>query len=153
MTESSFAPSRDDLTRLMRTCLENARRALPVDVPVGALIAKDGAIISQAFNCREAQNNPAGHAEVLALQQAAATLGSWRLNSTLLVVTLEPCPMCASAIIQSRVGHVVFGAWDPVMGACGSRYNLFADAPRIQVTGGILEKECGQLLRDFFRSR
>ncbi len=144
------------LNNLMRTCLETARQALPTDVPVGALLIKggveDGNIIARACNRREADNNPVGHAEMLALQQAAEKLDSWRLNGTLLVVTLEPCPMCASAIIQSRVGRVVFGAWDPVMGACGSRYNLFADAPQVEVTGGILEGECGQLLRDFFRN-
>lgn len=128
-----------------------AEQALPVDVPVGALILHQGEIIAQAYNRRELDKNPVGHAEVLALQAAAAHLGNWRLNETQLYVTLEPCPMCASAIMQARVGQVIFGAYDPIMGACGSRYGLLLDSPELPVRGGVLESECANQLRDFFK--
>jgi tRNA(adenine34) deaminase len=135
----------------MRRAMEIAAQALPADVPVGALVIYQGEVIAQAFNRRELDHNPVGHAEILALQAAAAHLGRWRLSDTQLYVTLEPCPMCASAIMQSRVGQVIFGAYDPVMGACGSRYGLLLDSPELPLRGGILEAECAQQLRAFFR--
>ena len=135
----------------MRQAIEVANRALPVDVPVGAIMVHQGEVIAQAFNRRELDHNPVGHAEVLALQAAAAHLGRWRLCETQLYVTLEPCPMCASAIMQSRVGEVIFGAYDPVMGSCGSRYGLLLDSPELPLRGGILEAECAEQLKDFFR--
>ncbi len=138
----------------MSSCLEIAENALPEDVPVGALVLFEGKIIAQACNRREIDQNPVGHAEVLALQQAAQTLGSWRLKNTTLVVTLEPCPMCASAIAQARVGTVVFGAYDPIMGACGSKYQLLGPSEfKGEVMGGVLEASCAKLLRDFFREQ
>lgn len=137
--------------KYLRQAMGLAEQALPVDVPVGALILHQGEIIAQAYNRRELDKNPVGHAEVLALQAAAAHLGNWRLNETQLYVTLEPCPMCASAIMQARVGQVIFGAYDPIMGACGSRYGLLLDSPELPVRGGVLESECANQLRDFFK--
>ncbi len=137
---------------LMLHCLEIAENALPEDVPVGALILKNGEIISQAHNRREIDNNPVGHAEILALQEAAKKLGSWRLNDCTLIVSLEPCPMCASAIAQSRIPSIVFGAYDPVEGSCGSQYNLFK-TQKTEIIGGILEEPCAKVLRDFFREQ
>ena len=128
-----------------------AEQALPADVPVGALVLHQGQVIAEAYNRREVDGNPVGHAEILALQAAARHLGRWRLSETQLYVTLEPCPMCASAIMQARVGQVIFGAYDPVMGACGSRYGLLLDSPDLPLRGGVLEAECAQQLRDFFQ--
>lgn len=128
-----------------------AGEALPVDVPVGALVVYQGEIIARGYNRRELDNNPVGHAELLALQDAAKHLGRWRLSETQLYVTLEPCPMCASAIVQARVGQVIFGAYDPVMGACGSRHGLLLNSPELPLLGGVLETECAEQLRDFFR--
>lgn len=135
----------------LRLAMQCAEQALPADVPVGALVVYQGEVIAQAFNRRELDANPVGHAEILALQAAAKHLGRWRLSETQLYVTLEPCPMCASAIMQARVGQVIFGASDPIMGACGSRYGLLLDSPELPVRGGILEAECGEQLRAFFR--
>ena len=138
----------------IQKAIELAHKALPQDVPVGALIVSaDGTVLAEAYNRREANNNPVGHAEILALQAAAETLGQWRLTDCTLYVTLEPCPMCASAIAQSRVGKVVFGAYDPVLGACGSRWNLLEAPVELPFVGGILESECQDLLVQFFKSR
>jgi tRNA(adenine34) deaminase len=135
----------------MRHAMAAAAQARPVDVPVGAVVLYQGNIIAEAFNRRELDGNPVGHAEILALQAAAAHLGRWRLSETQLYVTLEPCPMCASAIGQARVGQVIFGAYDPVMGACGSRYGLLLDSPELPLLGGVLEAECAGQLRAFFK--
>ncbi len=137
----------------MTLALQAARKALPVDVPVGAVLVYDNQVIAEAYNQRELDNNPVAHAEMLALQWGAAALGNWRLNDTTLYVTLEPCPMCAAAIMQARVGRVVFGAYDPVMGACGSAMAMLTDSPALPVLGGVMEAECGQLLRGFFSAR
>ena len=134
----------------MREALRVAEQAIPVDVPVGAVLVYEGGVIAEAFNERELHKNPVGHAEILILQHGAAALDTWRLSDTTLYVTLEPCPMCASAIQQARVGQVVFGAYDPVMGACGSTVNLLPDTPETRVLGGVLEEECSQRLKDFF---
>lgn len=134
----------------MQQAIDIAQQALPKDVPVGAVLVQDGQIVAQACNRREIDQNPIAHAEMLVLQKAAETLENWRLNDTILYVTLEPCPMCASAIQQARVGQVIFGAADPVMGACGSRYGLLLDSPELSVLSGVLEEPCGQLLRTFF---
>jgi tRNA(adenine34) deaminase len=135
----------------MAEALQQAHRALPADVPVGAVIlAPDGTRLAAACNRRERDHDPTAHAEMRALTEAGKKLGNWRLSETTLVVTLEPCPMCASAIRQARVKRVVFGAYDPVMGACGSALNLMADAPDLEVIGGIQEEACRQLLLDFF---
>lgn len=134
----------------MQHALKVAHQALPLDVPVGAVLVREGKILASACNRREIDHNPVAHAEMLVLQEAAQKLGNWRLSDATLYVTLEPCPMCASAIQQARVGKVVFGAYDPVMGACGSRYEFLMDTPTQPVLGGLLEVECGQLLKDFF---
>lgn len=126
------------------------------DVPVGALILHDGKVLAQRHNERELTKDPTAHAEVLAIRDAAETLGSWRLQDATLVVTLEPCPMCAGAILSSRVTRVVFGAADPKAGACGSLYNLCAD-PRLNhevaLTQGVRAEEAAEQLRSFFASK
>lgn len=137
----------------MNRTLEIARRALPDDVPVGAILLYEGEVIAEACNRREQDCDPVGHAEILALREAARTLGRWRLSETVLYVTLEPCPMCAAAIQQARVGQVIFGAYDPLMGACGSHFSLLPDTPELPVLGGILEAPCSDLLKTFFREK
>ncbi|MHB8682171.1 MAG: tRNA adenosine(34) deaminase TadA [Acidimicrobiales bacterium] len=146
----------DDDT-LMRLALEEAAAAAAHgDVPVGAVVAVDGAVVATAHNEREQQADPTAHAEVLALRRAAEALGRWRLEDATVVVTLEPCPMCAGALVAARVGRLVFGAADPKAGACGSLYNLCAD-PRLNhevaVTGGVLAADAARLLVDFFSGR
>ena len=142
---------------LMEIALEEARAAtMHGDVPVGAVVAVGGELVARRHNEREHLGDPTAHAEVLALRDAAEALGSWRLSDATMVVTLEPCPMCAGAIQQARVERVVFGAADMKAGACGSLYNLGAD-PRLnheyQVMGGLLEEECAALLSEFFAAR
>ena len=126
------------------------------DVPVGAVVLRDGEVIASRHNERERTGDPTAHAEVLALRDAAEVVGSWRLDGTTLVVTLEPCPMCAGALVAARVDAVVFGAADPKAGACGSLYNLCAD-PRLnheaEVVAGVRADEAAALLADFFRQR
>lgn len=126
------------------------------DVPVGAVALVDGGIVARRHNERERGRDPLAHAELLALADAARTLGTWRLNVVTLVVTLEPCPMCAGALVNGRVGRLVFGAADPKAGACGSLYNLCAD-PRLNhavpVTPGVRADEAAALLAGFFAGR
>ena len=146
----------DDVTA-MRAALVEARRATEHgDVPVGAIVLRDGVVIATAGNQREQLNDPSAHAEVLALRAAAAHLGTWRLDDCTLYVTLEPCVMCAGAIINARVGTVVFGAPDLKAGALGSLYNIAAD-PRLNhepvVRHGVLAEECASLLHEFFSER
>jgi tRNA(adenine34) deaminase len=150
---------RDQIDALMVTALEEARAALEHgDVPIGAVVARldTGAVIARRHNGRELQSDPTAHAEILALQDAARALGQWRLDDCALVVTLEPCPMCAGAAINGRVGLLVFGAADPKAGATGSLYNLAAD-PRLNhempVIAGVAAEESATLLRSFFASR
>lgn len=143
--------------------LEAVRRALDLartvttpddDVPVGAVVLdSEGRIIAQAVNEREASGDPTAHAEVLALRRAAETVGTWRLEGCTIAVTLEPCPMCAGAIQLARISRVVFGAWNDAYGAAGSAWDLLRDrrlAHRPEVIGGVMEAECGQLVREFF---
>ena len=138
---------------LMGAALEEARKAAALgEVPVGAVVAKDGEIISAAHNTRETEKNALHHAELLAIDAACKKLGGWRLWQCELFVTLEPCPMCSGAIINSRVKRVVYGAADPKAGCCGSLTDLFA-LPfnhRPKVESGLLAEECAQLLKDFF---
>jgi tRNA(adenine34) deaminase len=146
----------DDVTA-MRAALVEARRATAHgDVPVGAIVVRDGVVIASAGNQREQLNDPSAHAEVLALRVAAAHLGTWRLDDCTLYVTLEPCVMCAGAIINARVGTVVFGAPDLKAGAVGSLYNIAAD-PRLNhepvVRHGVLAEESASLLHEFFSER
>lgn len=132
-------------------------RGCAADVPVGAVVAgPDGAVLAAAGNAREARRDPTAHAEVLALRGAAAATGSWRLEGCLLVVTLEPCAMCAGAAVLARVARVVYGAADPKAGAAGSVWDLLRDRRlnwRPEVVPGVRAGECGELLRDFFRDR
>lgn len=142
----------------MRRALDEARRAVATgDVPVGAVVVgPDGAVVGRGRNAREATGDPTAHAEVLALREAAATLGRWRLDDCRLVVTLEPCAMCAGAIVLARVPRLVIGAWDPKAGAAGSVHDLVRDRRlnhRVEVQGGVLEDECGALLREFFEAQ
>ena len=139
----------------MRQALELARLAMAEgEVPVGCVIVRDGAVVGRGRNRRETAQTALGHAELEAIAQACRTLGGWRLAGCALYVTLEPCPMCAGAIINARIPRVVFGAPDPKAGSCGSVTDLFA-LPynhRPACEGGVLEEECSQLLRDFFRA-
>jgi tRNA(adenine34) deaminase len=143
----------------MRVALEEARAALAHDdVPIGAVVAMrdTGEVIARRHNERELRNDPTAHAEVLALRDAAAARGTWRLDDCVLVVTLEPCPMCAGAVLAARVPEVVFGAADPKAGAMGSLYSLGSD-PRlnheVQVVDGVAADEAAALLSAFFASR
>jgi len=124
------------------------------DVPVGALIVNEaGEIVSFGKNEREKDNDPTAHAEILAIRRAGEKLGSWRLDDLTLIVTLEPCVMCAGAILQSRLKRLVFGAFDQKAGAVGSSLDVIRDVralSKIEVVSGVLEDECGQLLKDFF---
>lgn len=138
----------------MGAALDEARLALAHgDVPVGAVVVMGGEIVARRHNERELTGDPTAHAEILALRDAAAQAGQWRLDQATLVVTLEPCPMCAGAAWAARIDHIVFGADDPRAGATGSLYNLAAD-PRLnheaQVTSGVRADECASLLTDFF---
>ena len=140
----------------MRVAIEHAKIASVAsrDVPVGAVILNaSGDLISVGNNQRELLNDPTAHAEIVAIRHAATALGNWRLDGCIIVVTLEPCAMCAGAIAQSRVSKVVFGAWDEKAGASGSVWDLLRD-PRalhkVEVTSGVLEEECGAMLKEFF---
>ena len=142
---------------LMRLAIAEARRALDHDdVPVGAVVIRDGDIIASRHNERELTGDPTAHAEVLALRDAAARIGHWRLDDCTLVVTLEPCAMCAGAIVNGRVGHLVYGTSDPKAGAAGSVFDL-VDSDRLnhrtpRVTGALAD-DCARLLTDFFAAR
>ncbi|MFC8227686.1 tRNA adenosine(34) deaminase TadA [Streptomyces sp. NPDC057287] len=142
----------------MRQALDEAAQAASAgDVPVGAVVlGPDGALLSTGHNEREATGDPTAHAEVLALRRAAAVLGSWRLTGCTLVVTLEPCTMCAGALVQSRIGRVVYGARDEKAGAAGSLWDVVRDRRlnhRPEVIHGVLEEACADLLTTFFRER
>jgi tRNA(adenine34) deaminase len=126
------------------------------EVPVGAVVLRGSTVMARAGNQREATGDPTAHAEMLAIRTAAAAAGGWRLDDMTLYVTLEPCPMCAGALLAARLARVVYGAPDLKAGACGSLYNLCVD-PRLnhelEVTGGVLAEECGQLLTSWFAQR
>jgi tRNA(adenine34) deaminase len=141
----------------MRLALREAERATEHDdVPVGAVVVKDGEVIGAAHNERELRNDPTAHAETLALRQASQALGSWRVLDSVMYVTLEPCTMCAGAIVLSRIPRVVFAASDPKAGAAGSVLDLL-NVPQLnhrpQVAGGLLAQEAGEMLRGFFAGR
>ncbi|HWM63893.1 MAG TPA: tRNA adenosine(34) deaminase TadA [Solirubrobacterales bacterium] len=143
--------------RLMGLAIERAREAEQHgDVPIGAVVAREGQVLSAAGNERELRKDPTAHAEILAIRAAAEALGGWRLPGTTLYVTLEPCAMCAGAIVLARIPTVVFGASDPKAGAAGSVLDVLGEPAlnhRPQVVGGLMEPECAALLRDFFASR
>jgi tRNA(adenine34) deaminase len=152
----SAGPVVDDLAA-MRLALAEANAATAHgDVPVGAVALVDDRVVAAGHNERERRGDPTAHAELLVLRTAAEHLGSWRLDMVTLVVTLEPCPMCAGALVAGRVGRLVFGAADPKAGACGSLYNLCVD-PRLNhelaVTAGVLADECAEALTTFFAGR
>lgn len=141
----------------MNLALEEARRAgNHGDVPIGALVSRDGEVIASACNERELRGDPAAHAEILALQGAAKALGTWRLSGTTLYVTLEPCPMCAGALVLARVARLVYGPQDPKAGAALSLYNIPQDPRlnhRVEITAGFMAEAGAALLSDFFRER
>ena len=137
----------------MRQALDLAREAAAAgEVPVGCVIVRDGEIIGRGRNRREEDRDPAGHAEMAAIRDACRTVGDWRLTGTRLYVTLEPCPMCAGAIISARIPEIYYGAKDADFGACGSVLNLFEENFRHhpKIVGHILEDACRELLGDFF---
>lgn len=141
----------------MRAALDLARQAWAADeVPVGAVVVKDGMIVGRGFNAPISRHDPSAHAEIQALRDAASSLGNYRLPGCSLYVTIEPCTMCAGAILHSRIARVVYGAPDSKTGACGSVVDLFGN-PRLnfhaEIISGILAAECGQLLSDFFAER
>ena len=126
------------------------------DVPIGTVIVHEGRIIARAYNQREQLKDPTAHAEIIALTQAAAAVQSWRLHGCTLYVTLEPCPMCAGALVLARLDRLVYGCPDPKTGACGSLYDIVRDGRlnhRLAVTAGVLADDCSRLLQDFFRAR
>lgn len=142
----------------MRTALQAAEQAgAGGDVPIGAVVLDpQGEVIAVGHNTREVDHDPTAHAEILALRAAGTALGTWRLTGCTLVVTLEPCAMCAGAVVAGRIARVVLGAWDPKAGACGSTRDIVRDdrlPHRATVTGGVLEAECAAVLQDFFRAR
>ncbi len=147
--------SRDE--QIMRLAIEQARRAEELgDVPIGAVIMRAGEVIAAAHNRRIIDADPTAHAEMLAIRSAARDLGDWRLNGCELYVTLEPCPMCAGAVVLARMDAVVYGATDPKAGAAHTLYRILSDDRlnhRCEVRGGVLGDECGRLLTDFFRKQ
>lgn len=140
----------------MQAAIEEAKKAQNLgEVPIGAVIVKGGEIIARGYNLRETSQLSNAHAEMIAIAKANEMVGSWRLEDCTLYVTLEPCPMCAGAIVQSRIPTVVFGAHDPKGGCCGTIYNLLDESKFnhcCELVSGVLEEECGQLLSDFFRN-
>ncbi len=150
----TLLPDEDHFMRLALREAEQARAH--EDVPIGAVVVRDGELLSAAHNERELRQDPTAHAEILALREAARALGSWRVLDATLYVTLEPCAMCAGAIVLARVPRVIYGATDPKAGACGSVLDVLADTRlnhRPEVISGLLAPECGQRLSDFFASR
>lgn len=147
--------SRDLNSFYMKESLKEARKALRKDeIPVGAVIVKDGAILSRGHNQKEHKSDPTLHAELIAIRKASRKLGTWRLNGCDMYVTLEPCAMCAGALIQARIRRLCFGAPDPKAGAAGSVIDLLAEERfnhKVEVLKGVLEEECSSILRDFFR--
>jgi tRNA(adenine34) deaminase len=140
--------------RMMRQAIAGADKALESDdVPVGAVVVHDGNIIGRGHNQRELLQDPTAHAEMIALTAAATAVGSWRLDGCTMYVTLEPCVMCAGALVLARIDRLVYGAFDPKAGACGSIYNIVEDQQlnhRMKVSSGILAEECGGMLTEFF---
>jgi len=143
--------------RFMRAAIESARIAEENgDVPIGAVIVYQNQIIGKAYNQREQLQDPTAHAEIIALTQAAAAKETWRLNGCTMYVTLEPCPMCAGALVLARMDRLVYGCDDPKAGACGSLYSIVTDGRlnhRLEVTSGVMEEQCSRLLQEFFAKR
>ena len=143
--------------RFMKLAIDQASIAADNgDVPVGAVIVFENRVIAKAHNQRQLLNDPTAHAEIIALTQAAEAVGNWRLNGCTIYATLEPCPMCAGALVMARIDRLVFGCEDPKAGACGSLYNIVQDERlnhNMDITSGVLDTECGQVLSDFFKTR
>lgn len=141
----------------MQMALQQAALAPAVgEVPIAAVLVHDGHVLASAHNDRETSQDPTAHAEMIVIRKAAEQLRTWRLTETTLYVTLEPCAMCAGAIVQSRIARLVFGAWDPKAGACGSIFDIPAERRlnhHVEVTGGVLERESQALLQNFFRPK
>lgn len=141
----------------MREAIAEAEAAAQMgEVPIGAVVVQDGTVIARAHNLREVHNDATAHAEILAIRRAGEFLGDWRLIGCTLYVTVEPCPMCAGALVQSRVEHIVYGASDPKAWADRSLTEIVQNPGlnhRLEVTGGILAEECGQIMKAFFRAR
>jgi tRNA(adenine34) deaminase len=154
MMSERFFPRED---YFMRLALREAERALEhEDVPIGAVVVLGGEVLAAAHNERELRQDPTAHAETIALREAARALGTWRVLDTVIYVTLEPCAMCAGAIVLARVPRVVYGASDPKAGACGSVLDVLGEPllnHRPEVAGGLLAAECGELLSAFFAER
>ena len=151
-----MTPQETDL-RMMRLALEHAHRAAQLgEAPVGAVVYRGNDLLAEGHNLRESAADPTAHVEILVLREAARKLGDWRLNDCSLAVTLEPCVMCAGAIVNARVGRLIYGATDPKAGAVESLYQICSD-PRLnhrpQIIRGPMADECGQVLRDFFQQR
>ena len=147
----------DDVSAMRAALVEAQAAAASGEVPIGAVVLDaSGAVIAVAHNEREAGDDPTAHAEVVALRRAGIALGSWHLDGCTLVVTLEPCTMCAGALVLARVSRLVFGAWDPQAGAVGSLWDVVRDRRlnhRPEVTAGVSADECGSLIADFFEQR
>jgi len=152
MEHRNFDPKDD--SRYMLAALQEAQAAADrEEVPIGAVIAYEGKIIGRAHNQRETLNDPTAHAEMIALTQAASYLESWRLHGCTMYVTLEPCPMCAGALVLARIDRLVFGPFDPKAGACGSVYNIVEDSRlnhRMEVVSCFMEEPCRAILQEFF---
>jgi tRNA(adenine34) deaminase len=146
--------SHEDFMRAALALADQARQA--GEVPVGAVVVRDGSVVGSGFNSPICHHDPSAHAEILALRGAAAALGNYRLNGCTLYVTLEPCVMCAGAILHARISRLVYGAQDPKTGAAGSVLNPFAEDRlnhHTEVEGGVLAQECGRMLQNFFQER
>jgi len=140
----------------MQQAIAEAKKAGAEEVPIGCVIVKDGQVIARASNEKESRNLATAHAEILAIERASAALNNWYLQGCTLYVTMEPCVMCAGAIVNARVDKLVYGASDPRFGACGTLFNLAADGRlnhRAEVKGGVLADECGTLLTEFFKKK
>jgi tRNA(adenine34) deaminase len=152
----SISVERPDDQVWMMAALAEARRAGEIgEVPIGAVVVREGSVVGRGHNRRETDGDPLAHAEILAIRQAAVVVGGWRLVGCTLYVTLEPCAMCAGALVNSRVERLVYGAPDPKAGYCGTLGNLVQDPRlnhRLEVTAGVLERESAALLRGFFAS-
>jgi tRNA(adenine34) deaminase len=145
-----------DETFMAEALAEARRAAAEGEVPIGAVLVVERRIAGRGRNARERLRDPTGHAEILALQEAARTLGRWRLTGSTMYATLEPCPMCAGALVNARVDRLVYGVVDPKAGAVDTLFDVVRDARlnhRVAVTSGVLAEECGALLREFFRER
>ena len=141
--------------QFMEEAIKEAQKAAALgEVPIGAVVVRDGQIVGRGYNLRERDNDPTAHAEILAMRDAGKNTGGWRLENCTLYVTMEPCPMCAGAIVQSRIENVYFGAYDYKYGCCGSKTNLFEPGLfyyNVNYVGGILETESRELIQSFFK--